>query len=73
MCKANCRSSGATKLYEWGLLPFRNSGVSIWVIANRSTPELLEKCLSVEKVPHVLPVLDLFLPQFIYPVLDQPY
>lgn len=73
MCKANCWSRGTTKLDEWGLLPFRNSGISIWVIANQSTPELLEKCLGVEKISHVLPTLDLFLPQFIYPVLDQPY
>lgn len=56
---------GSNLLVQWGLLSFRDSKYPNLQNPHESILQLLEKCLGVEEVTHVLPIPDLFLPQFI--------
>ena len=56
---------GSNLLVQWGLLSFRDSKYPNLQNPHESILQLLEKCLGVEEVTHVLPIPDLFLPQVI--------
>lgn len=51
---------GSNLPMQWGLLSFRDSRYPNLQDPHESILQLLEKCLGVEKVTHVLPIPDLF-------------